>query len=84
MPSDPSYSTNLNTIPVARAARPGSFQFTLKFVGFQAGMEAVCGKQFQGRMEVFGDVRMFLRIFLALRTKALERSKSRITRGSLS
>jgi hypothetical protein len=33
-------------------------------VGFQAGMKAVCGKQFQGRMKVFGDMRMFFENFL--------------------
>jgi hypothetical protein len=49
---------------IARAARPGSFQFAFKFVGLRAGMKAVCGKQFQGRLNVLGSLWMFLENFL--------------------
>jgi len=39
---------------VARAARPGTVQFTFEFVRLQAGMKAVYGEQFQGGLKVPG------------------------------
>ena len=73
-----------NSQVVPRAASPSSFQFAFELVGFEAGMEAIRGEQVQDQLKFLANFGFFFNSFFARPRKAVERSKSRVTRESLS